>query len=146
MFSALKKLFAPKPKIDREPYVHSALGVLVYSEEEEAWLSDPAHKALGFRFHIAGDEKPDERLFQHAESVAGNPESFRKMVEVFLESEASRMKPRAAVIRELKIDMLCLFWPERPNDGMVYFSGGDGYAVWRCDYKNGKPIGLGYDS
>ena len=146
MLSALKNIFTPKPKIARVPFVHATLGEFTYSGEEEAWLSDPSHGALGFRFHITGDEKPDPRLLPHAESVARDPNAFRKMVGDFMENEACRMKQRAAVIRELKIDMLCLFWPERPDDGMIYFTGGDSYGLWRCDYQNGKPIGLGYDS
>jgi hypothetical protein len=146
MFSALKKVFTPKPKVERVPFVHATLGEFAYSEEEEAWLSDPKHGALGFCFHITGDEKPDARLLPHAESVAHDADAFRKMVGDFLESEADRMKPRQAAIRELKIDMVCLFWPERPDDGMIYFTGGDSYGLWRCDYQNGKPIALGYDS
>jgi hypothetical protein len=133
MFSALKKIFTPKPKVVRAPFVHATLGEFSYSEEEEAWLSDPSHGDLGFRFHITGDQKPDERLLPHAESVAGGSNTFRKIIGDFLESEACRMKPRAAAIRELKLDTLCLFWPERPNDGMIYFTGGESYGLWRCD-------------
>jgi hypothetical protein len=41
---------------------------------------------------------------------------------------------------------VCLFWPERPNDGMLYFKGPDETRVWRSDYRNRLAEGLGFDS
>ena len=146
MFTALKKIFAAKPRVERLPVIHPTLGPITYSDEEEAWLTDPAHASLGFRFHIAGDEAPDAALIPHAESIARDPLSFRNMVGTFLEAEAKRLKDRDDTVRKLEIDMLCLFWPDKPDDGMIYFSGGDRYGVWRCDYRNRKPVGLGFDS
>ena len=146
MFTALKKLFASKPKMERVPIMHPTLGLITYSEEEDAWLTAPSHASLGFRFHIAGEEVPASALVSHAESVARDPLAFRKMVSTFLEVEAKRLKDQEDTVRKLEIEMLCLFWPDRPDDGMIYFSGGERYGVWRCDYKNRKPVGLGFDS
>lgn len=142
MFSALKKLFAA-PKIERRPVSHPILGPISYSEDEGAWLTE---SALGFRFRIAGEESPDGALLAHAESVARDPIAFKKMVAAFLEEEAKTKKDQEDTVRKLEIEMLCLFWPDRPDDGMIYFTGGDRYGVWRCDYKNRRPIGLGFDS
>jgi hypothetical protein len=47
---------------------------------------------------------------------------------------------------ELTIEDVCLFWPDRPNDGMIYFHGPDETRVWRCDYVNREPRDLGFDS
>ena len=146
MLSDLKKLFTPKPKIPRLPFAHPVLGTIVYSEEEGAWMTDSAHASLGFRFHLAGDLAPDSRLLAHAESVASDPAAFRALVIAFLEKEAMRLKDPEETVRKLQIEMLCLFSPERPCDGMIYFTGGERYGVWRCDYKNGRPIMLGFDS
>lgn len=143
MFSALKKLFAAKPKMARVPFSHPTLGIFTYSDDESAWLSEPL---VGFRFHLAGDEAPDGALVAHAESVARDPATFKDMVAGFLEEEARTLKDKEDTVRKLEIEMLCLFWPQRPDDGMIYFTGGDQYGVWRCDYKNRRPIGLGFDS
>lgn len=146
MFSSLKKLFAAKPKIERIPVTHPTLGPITYSEEDEAWLTDASHASLGFRFHFAGKEAPDTRLLPHAESVAHDPADFRRRITAFLDEEAKRLKDKDDTVRNLEIETLCLFWPDRPEDGMIYFSGGERYGVWRCDYKNRRPTGLGFDS
>jgi hypothetical protein len=130
----------------RLPVINPILGAIAYSELDHEWLTDPTHASLGFRFLIAGEEAPDSALIAHAEAVARNPLSFRKMVSTFLKKEAERLKDKDDTVRKLEIEMLCLFWPDKPDDGMIYFSGGERYGVWRCDYKNRKPVGLGFDS
>src|SRR5262245_44029491 len=117
MLRTLKKLFAAKAKVQRMPVMHPTLGQITYSEEEETWISDPAHASLGFRFHIAGEEAPAAALVSHVESVARDPLAFRKMVSTFLDAEAERLKDRDDIVRNLKIEMLCLFWPDKPDDG-----------------------------
>ena len=39
-----------------------------------------------------------------------------------------------------------LFWPDRPDNGMIYFQVPDESRVWRCDYVSRKPRGPGFDS
>jgi hypothetical protein len=39
-----------------------------------------------------------------------------------------------------------LFWPHRPNDGMIFFDGPDECRCWRCDLIGRVPVGLGFDS
>lgn len=146
LLSLLKKLFAAPPKIERVPLLHPVLGPITYSEEEEAWLTEPSHASLGFRFSIAGEAAPDARLLAHAESVARDPVVFRQKITAFLEAEAQRWKNHAETVRRLEIAMVCLFWPERPDDGMIFFAGGESYGLWRCDYKNRAPLDLGFDS
>ena len=146
MFTALKRMFSPKPQIGHAPVSNLILGCISFSEEDGAWLTEPSHGALRFRIHIAGVEAPDARLLAHAEAVARDPISFRAMVSDFLEQSAKQMKDEDDTVRKLEIESLCLFWPDRPDDGMIFFLGGEKYRAWRCDYKNRKPIGLGFDS
>ena len=68
---------------------------------------------------------------------------------LFLADEARTVKcltQYADEIRQLAIQDVCLFWPDRPDDGMIYFKGPDEFKVWRCDYVARKPQGLGFDS
>ena len=44
------------------------------------------------------------------------------------------------------LEGVCLFWPDRPDDGMIYFQGPDESRVWRCDYVSRKPRGPNFDS
>ena len=70
------------------------------------------------------------------------------MISEFLAEEARRvkhLKQFAHEIEQLRIEDVCLFWPKRPNDGMIYFKEPDRYRVWRCDYVGRKPKGLGFD-
>jgi hypothetical protein len=70
------------------------------------------------------------------------------MIQEFLQKEADQVKVLrrfAGEIRQLKIEHISLFWPKRHNDGMIYFRGPDKYRVWRCDYVDRKPKGLGFD-
>ena len=76
---------------------------------------------------------------------------FSRKVADFLEREAREMEgarqPRPAEeIRQLTLESICLFWPDRPDDGMLYFDGPDEYRVWRCDYVDREPRALGFDS
>jgi hypothetical protein len=50
-------------------------------------------------------------------------------------------------IRQLVIDTVHLPWSDRPDDGMIYFTGpADELRSWRCDYVNRKPTALGCDT
>jgi len=68
---------------------------------------------------------------------------------VFLADEARTVKHLtqfADEIRQLTIEDVCLFSPDRPEDGMIYFNGSDEFRVWRCDYVALKRRRLGFDS
>jgi hypothetical protein len=37
-------------------------------------------------------------------------------------------------------------WPDRPDDGMIYFDGpGTEERIWRCDYVGRRAQDLGFD-
>ena len=75
-------------------------------------------------------------------------ESFKKAVRNCIEAE-SRDYPEDAKseLARLEIDNISLFWPDRPNDGMIFFRGSEhDNRLWRCDYIARKPTGLGCDT
>ena len=88
-------------------------------------------------------------LLAHAADILRKRDAFVAAVSQFLKEEAEKIRsPRSYrdEIEGLKIDRVCLFWPERPDDGMISFSGGRDYRLWRCDYVARQPKGLGFDS
>jgi hypothetical protein len=52
-----------------------------------------------------------------------------------------------AELAQLEIDNISLCWPERPDDGMIFFRGSpDDVGLWRCGYIARRPTGLGCDN
>jgi hypothetical protein len=123
--------------------------LLSWSQDDEAWLSRVEHHATGFVFQITGTPQPDAALVRHAADILQKKEEFVFSVQRFLAAEAassSRLSAFKAEIASLKIERVCLFWPDRPEDGMIYFDGGSDGRVWRSDYISRVPKGLGFDS
>jgi hypothetical protein len=149
MFEKLKRFLQGEPPPVAESVVDPVLGTLSWSKEDEAWLSSPEHCDLGFVFQVTGTPQPDESLVRHAADIAKKKEEFVRSVQRFLSEETSSVRHLSAFKEEiagLKIERVCLFWPERPDDGMIFFDGGRDYRGWRCDYVNRTPKGLGFDS
>jgi hypothetical protein len=135
---------------------HPTLGTLSYSEDDDAWLTDPEAAACGFGFYVAGDRAPkhericpDPTLLEHAVALARDPESIRAKVADHL----ARHPPSAnelrragadltpiADITSLKIYRICLMWPDRPNDGEIELrlSFSD-KRFWVCSYVDRSP-------
>lgn len=144
MLKALAQMFAHKPKAPTQEHHDTVLGTL--RETEEGWWEGSvaiAGRTLGFK--IGGHAGPDALLIEHARSIVRSFAEFDKMVSEFLVSEAKRMPGAADEIRQLVIEDVMLCWPERPDDGMIYFKGPDEYRVWRCGYVGRKPRSLGFD-
>ena len=149
MLSFVKRLFI-NPKADGPRSVTDAvLGELRLSDDAEWW---EGHIAVGGRtvgFKIGGEGMPDTKLIAHAHDNVRSLPVFEQSVATFLADEAHRVKhltQYADEIRQLVIEDICLFWPDRPDDGMIYFKGPDKFRGWRCDYVSRKPHGLGFDS
>ena len=69
------------------------------------------------------------------------------MVRAALEAETANFDALYTnEIRRLRLESICLFWPKRPSDGMLYLEGGLRNRIWRFDYVGRKPAGLGFDS
>jgi len=149
MFEKLKRFFQGEPPPVADIIVDPILGSLSWSKDDEAWLSSPEHGGIGFRFEISGTPQPDESLLRHAADISQRREEFVLSVQRFLSEEAASVRhlsPFKEEIARLRIERVCLFWPERPDDGMIFFDGGHDYRGWRCDYIGRTPKGLGFDS
>lgn len=149
MFETLKRLFqgAPPPVADK--IADPVLGVLSWSKEDEAWLSSPEHDGAGFAFQIAGTPAPAELLVCHAADIAKRKDAFIRSVQRFLSDQTTSVRHFSTYGEEiagLTIERVCLFWPDRPNDSMIFFAGGRDDRLWRCDCVGCTPKGLGFDS
>ena len=149
MLSFIKKLFADPTADWPRAVTDPVLGELRLSEDADWWESSVTVEVKTVGFKIGGEGKPDARLVSHAHDIVRSFASFEKMIADFLAAEARDVKSLryfSDEIRQLVIEDVCLFWPKRPNDGMVYFKGPDEFRLWRCDYVGRKPTGLGFDS
>ena len=123
------------------------LGELRFDRDDGAWRARVACPGGPLGFLIAGDRTPDAALLTHATDLVVASESFIATVRAFLDEEARLDAGRSQEIRGLQLEDVCLLWPKRPNDGMLYFASprNDG-KVWRCDYVDRTPRSLGFDS
>lgn len=152
----MRKLFGDKRPIERE-VENQILGTLVYSDDDDAWLTSEVAGNLKFGFYISGSEdftapirRPDPALVKQAETIALTQNQFVTDVMAYVRSEFKtqhRHKDWEPEIAQLQIETFCLLWPKRPRDGQISFSGGNNYRLWRCGYLDGKPGGgLNFDS
>lgn len=130
--------------VDNEIH-HPILGLLRFDDDFECWKARARNGDDVLNFAIAGTEEPDSRLINHALDILSNCRRFRAMMDEFLRSEIGRLAGYEREIEQLTIDEVCLFWPDRPDDGMIYFNCPNDIRVWRCDYIGGKPRCLGFD-
>ena len=156
MFAKLKKFILG----DKRPVVrsvpHPVIGTLTYSDDDEAWLTDPKTSAYGFGFYIFGDWdadgpeiRPASALVDHAAAIASRPEVFTQAVQDFVASQLQTVKSLAAdkdEIQKLRVYLLALMWPERPDDGEIELRTSlDSHRMWHCAYIGRKPAPyLGY--
>jgi hypothetical protein len=125
------------------------LGLLVYSEDDDRWEGTMLIGENRVRLLIGGDDSPSPALIAHARDIAGDSAAFATLVRDFLatEAEAAGHRDVANEIQQLTLESICLLSPERPYNGMLYFHGPDDERrLWRCDYIERKPRGLGFDS
>ncbi len=142
------KLFKKSGAAQLQSVTDTVLGNLLLSEKGKWWDGSVRVGEYVVGFKIGGSGGPDGRLLEHAHDIVHSFINFRTGVREFLEKEASQvkhLKPFAEEIRQLEIEDVCLFWPKRPHDGMIYFRGPDQYRIWRCDYVDREPRGLGFD-
>jgi len=127
-------------------FEYSWLGPIEFDEQEEAWVAHPTAGGQTLRFVIGGDKEPHQRLVAQAESIVSEFDDFHARIRGFLRREAASRPMLAQEIEQLEISHICLFGPERPNAGMIFFSSSDRFRVWHCDYVNRVPESLGFDS
>jgi hypothetical protein len=149
MLSFIKKLFSNPSRECPRSVIDPVLGELQLSDDAMWWACSALVGSRTVGFKIGGESKPDARLIAHAHDIIRSSQEFERSVSTFLADEASRLKDLtryAEEIRQLSIEDVCLFWPDRPDDGMIYFKGPDEFRIWRCDYIGRKLCGLGFDS
>ena len=149
MLSFIKKIFRDPTANWPRSVTDSVLGELRLSDDATWWEGSTTVRNRTVGFKIGGESKPDTKLIAHAHDIVRSLPKFEQSVSAFLADEARTVKHLtrfADEIRLLTIEDVCLFWPERPEDGMIYFKGPDEFRVWRCDYVARKPRGLGFDS
>ncbi len=122
------------------------LGALRYDAVVAAWRGQLAEPPI--HFLIAGCDVPSPALVAHARDIARAPAPFLEAIRSFLEREARALPSRSEEIVSLSLRPLevCLFWPTRPDDGMLYFDVENGRVLWHSDYVKRKPVGLTCDT
>jgi hypothetical protein len=124
--------------------------MMMYSDDDEAWLTDPNISPYGFGFHISGDWdpmhteiRPATVLVNHAAEIASQSAAFTKSVIDFIETQLRTVKSLAVdreEIRKLRVYRVNLFWPDRPNDGEIELRTSlETDRMWHCAYINRKP-------
>ena len=105
-----------------------------------------AHSATEFRILIAGEQHPHLLLLAHARDIFTSPETLVADVQPLLKAAAEELPEAAHEILGLQIESVVLMWPDRPEDGMIYFEGpATEERIWRCDYVERRPRDLGFD-
>lgn len=144
MLRRIRRLFQPADPPAQ--LIDPLLGTLAFDADESLWEARVSSGGYTLVIRIAGKDAPDARLLAHARAVAGELQAFRALIARFLAAEAPTFKGAEDEVRSLQIESLNLPWPARPDDGMLYFEGGDPDRAWRCDYVDRKPVRLGFDS
>jgi hypothetical protein len=127
------------------------LGPLILNDRgtDGCWVARITAQSRLTCFEIGGRYEPDPVLIERARDILQSFDRFAAEVEAFLVAEAERpeWEPFADEIRALVIKEICLFWPARPDDGMIFFEARpQEFRWWRCDLIARVPVGLGFDS
>jgi hypothetical protein len=151
VFASLKKFIFGDTRPIRGAVVHPVLGTLLYSDDDEAWLTDPKSSPCGFGFYIAGDWStpgpevlPPQSLIDTAINIATHSEAFIRSVQDIIDSELKKLSPKdrdLEEIKKLRVYRVELMWPDRPNDGEIQLrTSAESNRMWYCGYINGKPV------
>lgn len=149
MISRLLRLFRGSAEEPLRAIVDPVLGLCVPDRDAGGWQATVEVNGRKIAFTLAGDVAPDPALLGHAQRIVGDLEAFERSVAEFLRRAAAKVEvPKLrAEIESLVIDDICLSSPDRPLDGMIFFTGPcDEQRSWRCDYIDGQCHGLGCDT
>jgi len=132
---------------------HAILGKLEYSDDNEAWLTDPNHNDIGFKIMIDGDWgdsaetiSPALSLTEWAEEIFVNSKDFLAELKIFIETQKSEeYKDFSDEIDALEIDFITLGPEKCPGEGSVYYKDTTEDRCWYCDYQKRNPVVLGFD-
>jgi hypothetical protein len=148
MISRLLSLFRGSPDEPLRAIVDPVLGLCVPDQDAGWWQARVEVNGRKIAFTMAGDLAPDPALLAHAHRIVADLDAFEKSVAEFLRQAAAKVEvpELRAEIESLAIDDVSLTWPDRPLDGMIYFTGSSDERSWRCDYIDGQCRGLGCDT
>jgi hypothetical protein len=143
--SIIRSLFG-RARPPRQPFHDAVFGDL--KPGETGWTVRVLKGMDTFEFTIGGVGRPDERLLAHAHDIFNDYDSFKKAVIECIEYESREFPSDVkSELAGLEVDNVSLFWPDRPDDGMIFFRGSENdFGLWRCDLINRKPTGLGCDT
>ena len=130
----------------KQPFNDPVLGEM---QPCEAGWTVPIQKGEDlFTFTIADGDQPEAASLAHAREILNGYEVFKRSVKDCIESETRNYPVEAkAELAQMEIDDISLIWPHRPRDGIISFRGPADYVgLWRCDYVDGEPTGLGCDT
>ena len=150
MFAKLKKFIVGDKRPIIRSVTHPVIGTLTYSDDDEAWLTDPKTSACGFGFYISGDWngdgpeiRPASALVDHAAEIATHPDAFTQSVQEFVDSQLQSVRSLAAdknEIQKLRVYRVAFMWPERPDDGEIEMRTSlDSDRMWHCALIGRKP-------
>lgn len=146
MWSELVERFLGRQSQRRRPSSDSVLGNLV--PVDSGWTATVQVEGQPLEFTIGGKTEPDAALLAHARHIASDFEAFKRQVRSCIETESSDYPANVQTeLARLVIEHVSLCWPDRPDDGMIYFRGTESdVGLWRCDYIAREPCGLGCDT
>src|SRR5688572_9751043 len=120
MFKRVLQAIIGPPSPSRKSFSDPILGEL--KPAETGWTATVSRGDESFTFGIGGESMPDASLLAHAHEICNSYESFKREVWDCVETESKDYPDDVkAEIAGLKIDFISLFWPKRPNDGMIFF-------------------------
>src|SRR6185503_484592 len=103
MFAKLKKFLVGDKRPIARSFPHPVIGTMTYTEDDEAWLTDPRGSSYGFGFYISCDWdadgpeiRPAGALVEHAAAIASHPEEFIQTVQQFVESQLLEVRALAS--------------------------------------------------
>jgi hypothetical protein len=150
MFARLKTFLLGEKRTIVRSVTHPVVGDLVYSADDEAWLTDPKASKCSFGFFISADPdetgltiQPSVALIDHAAEIASQPEVFVDSVRELVQSQLKTVKSLHAnrdEIEKLQICRVALMWPDRPYDGEIELrTSPNSDRMWHCAYAGRKP-------
>lgn len=115
---------------------------------ESWWEATVVLNGRPVTFQIGGRYEPDLVLIANARAICGAFDRFQVSVTAFLTEEAKKdsWSPFTDEIRSLVIHDVALFWPNHPDEGIVFFQGCDPCHHWRCFLTGQTPVVLNFDN
>jgi hypothetical protein len=149
VFSKLSKIFGAHSHQESCEFDDPVLGTLRFSADGKWWEAVVNTEIGPISFHIGGVDKPASESLTHAREIVSSCVAFQKMTREFLQREVTDNKAWARYrdeILSLGLEDISLLRPDHPDDGMIYFSGGEEGRIWRCSYIARRPKSLAFDS